>query len=884
MTTVRIDLRVPGPDGVDVPAQGVGLEWRPTRRRHVEEGDVDYVVLPDDFISPGQGEAEVAASGADWCWKVIERVAGGSSTARYLVVPESADPIDYGDLIEVDPETLDPAAEPEAAWNVALAAVQEALEQVQAGQVPPEQIEAAVIAYLTANPVEGVTQATLDAAIASVELTPGPKGDKGDTGSAGAPGAPGPANTLSIGTVTTGAAGSSAAASITGTAPSQTLSLTIPRGAQGAQGVPGVGTPGADGADGAPGADGQDGASAYEVAVANGFAGTESQWLASLVGPAGAEGPQGPEGPAGQDGAGGGGSGLLNEVLLVGDSNIAEADWDGAQFDDLLAAELGIPVFSMAVPGSLAKHAAVEAGAETVYLTLPSNQMPASGSVTATVDPAGALYGDNDNVYGYLRGVRWQVDGQGATVTLSRMEAGSAVTILPGEAWTPEAATLVNSRAVVVWTGTNDLTSGTSAQDVVDALVEIDRRTGGRALFLTPVRMNSDTPLHAVEDLMVERLGAGRVLNVREFLSTHGPTWTGVAFSGTDTTDIAAGKYPTSYLNDTWHLKAEIRPAVVKRTAQILAARSMITPGAAEPDTVPPTAPIIGTPTKTSSSVTLPFSGATDNTAVAGYTLRKDGVIVAGSFSTSPRVVTGLSPETTYTFEIRARDAAGNPSPWSNLVTVTTDAAPAEPTGLVSQWLLDEGTGTTATNEVVGQPTMSFVGASPAWATPGIDGLPAAFSSVAQGDAVRCTSSPEMFPQSATAFSITMKVRPKSMPSGNLHLMAYAQGKMFLVVEANVIKFAIQNTTGAGQVVTGNTISLTVDQEYTLAAVYTVGSVKVFLNGAQVLTGEVGTWSGNEAAGGRFEVPWSEWAPGIAHFNDVRIYDHALTSGEIAAL
>lgn len=49
----------------------------------------------------------------------------------------------------------------------------------------------------------------------------------------------GPANTLSIGTVTTGAPGSSASASISGSAPSQTLGLTIPRGDVGAQGNPG---------------------------------------------------------------------------------------------------------------------------------------------------------------------------------------------------------------------------------------------------------------------------------------------------------------------------------------------------------------------------------------------------------------------------------------------------------------------------------------------------------------------------------------------------------------------------------------------------------------------------------------------------------------------
>lgn len=56
------------------------------------------------------------------------------------------------------------------------------------------------------------------------------------------------------------------------------------------QGTPG--SDGVDGAPGAPGADGADGSSAYEVALANGFVGTEAQWLESLIGD------QGPPGAA----------------------------------------------------------------------------------------------------------------------------------------------------------------------------------------------------------------------------------------------------------------------------------------------------------------------------------------------------------------------------------------------------------------------------------------------------------------------------------------------------------------------------------------------------------------------------------------------------------
>lgn len=57
------------------------------------------------------------------------------------------------------------------------------------------------------------------------------------------------------------------------------------RGAQGATGAAGK-----DGKDGAQGIQGKDGKSAYEVAVANGFVGNETAWLASLKGEKGDDG------------------------------------------------------------------------------------------------------------------------------------------------------------------------------------------------------------------------------------------------------------------------------------------------------------------------------------------------------------------------------------------------------------------------------------------------------------------------------------------------------------------------------------------------------------------------------------------------------------------
>ena len=82
------------------------------------------------------------------------------------------------------------------------------------------------------------------------------------------------------------------------------------QGLQGAQGPVGndgaQGPQGGDGTNGANGTNGTDGSSAYEVAVANGFVGTEAAWLLSLVGADGTAGQDGAQGPAGQDGATGG--------------------------------------------------------------------------------------------------------------------------------------------------------------------------------------------------------------------------------------------------------------------------------------------------------------------------------------------------------------------------------------------------------------------------------------------------------------------------------------------------------------------------------------------------------------------------------------------------
>lgn len=90
-------------------------------------------------------------------------------------------------------------------------------------------------------------------------------------------------------------------------------------------------------------------------------------------------------------------------------------------------------------------------------------------------------------------------------------------------------------------------------------------------------------------------------------------------------------------------------------------------------DTQAPSAPGgLTSPSKTSSSITLAWNASTDNVGVTGYRIYRGGAAVATSSSTG-FTDTGLSAGASYTYTVRAFDAAGNESAASNSVTVTTD-------------------------------------------------------------------------------------------------------------------------------------------------------------------------------------------------------------------
>ncbi|MCY0968396.1 reprolysin-like metallopeptidase [Chryseobacterium wangxinyae] len=93
--------------------------------------------------------------------------------------------------------------------------------------------------------------------------------------------------------------------------------------------------------------------------------------------------------------------------------------------------------------------------------------------------------------------------------------------------------------------------------------------------------------------------------------------------------------------------------------------------GSGSTDTVAPTAPTLSASGTTSSSTNLSWSGATDAVGVTGYDVYQGSALV-GSTASTTYTVTSLTPSTTYSFTVKAKDAAGNISTASNTATVTT--------------------------------------------------------------------------------------------------------------------------------------------------------------------------------------------------------------------
>jgi len=231
--------------------------------------------------------------------------------------------------------------------------------------------------------------------------------------------------------------------------------------------------------------------------------------------------------------------------------------------------------------------------------------------------------------------------------------------------------------------------------------------------------------------------------------------------------------------------------------------------GSGPGDTTAPSTPAnLAATGKTANSVSLSWSASTDNVGVTGYDVSYNGgsVSVTGTTAT----VTGLTPNTAYTFTVKAKDAAGNLSAASTGLTVTTSAgsdttAPSTPANLAStgktansvslSWSTStDNVGVTGYNVYYGTNSVSVTGT-----TATVSGLAA-----------------------NTAYTFTVKAKDAagnlSAASNAVTVTTSASGGGIITTPDYTVQVTKTGTTTAKIVFTPTTSALYVDVHYTINA------------------------------------------------------------------
>lgn len=209
--------------------------------------------------------------------------------------------------------------------------------------------------------------------------------------------------------------------------------------------------------------------------------------------------------------------------------------------------------------------------------------------------------------------------------------------------------------------------SGTDAVNAVEADLTYDAT---KLQFVSIDSSSSPFTLQAVSTG-----GSGTVKIAR---ATTGTTVTGAQLVGTVTfTAIGTGSTPVNFAASSALVRAS-------DTVNVLTIMTGATYTIA--DTTAPSTPTgLAAPTKTDTSISLSWTASTDNVGVTSYQILRNGAQV-GTSATPGFTDTGLTPNTSYSYTVKALDAAGNASTastalvTSSLPDTTKPSTPGTPT------------------------------------------------------------------------------------------------------------------------------------------------------------------------------------------------------------
>ena len=300
------------------------------------------------------------------------------------------------------------------------------------------------------------------------------------------------------------------------------------------------------------------------------------------------------------------------------------------------------------------------------------------------------------------------------------------------------------------------------------------------------------------------------------------------------------------------------------------------------PDTTPPTQP--GTLTATAVSggeVDLSWGASSDNVGVTGYQVERCQGAGCTNFAQIATVAgtatsykdTSVSASTSYSYRVRATDAAGNLGPYSNTASATT---PAASSGLVAAFGFDEGSGSTVT-DASGNGNNGTI-ANATWAASGKYGKALQFNG---------TSALVTIPDSASlhlssAMTLEAWVNPSTVNANWRDVIYKGNDNYYLeATSTNASRPDAGMIAGGSYADAFGTSALPANTWSYLTETYDGTTLRLYVNGTQVAstahTGAIATSTNPLQIGG--DSLYGQYFAGL--IDEVRVYNTALTATQI---
>lgn len=299
-------------------------------------------------------------------------------------------------------------------------------------------------------------------------------------------------------------------------------------------------------------------------------------------------------------------------------------------------------------------------------------------------------------------------------------------------------------------------------------------------------------------------------------------------------------------------------------------------------DRMPPSAPgSLTTAADSSSQINLSWTASTDNAVVTEYLVERCQGAGCSNFTQVAAATgnaysdTGLAANTSYNHRVRATDAAGNLSAYSNVATATTlQGTISSPSGLVAAYAFNEGTGTTVADASGNGNTGTITSAT--WTT-GKYGRGLSFNGTNALVTVKDSASLHL----TNAMTLEGWVNPGTAVHQWEDIIYKGNDNYYLEATSSKNVPAGGGTVGTQNAVAYGIVTLPQNSWSHVALTYDGATLRLYVNGVQVSsqarTGNIVTSTNPLQIGG--DSLFTQFFKGI--IDEVRIYNVALAAAQI---